>query len=200
MSPDRRTHRRLSNNDANPGLRPDLSRDKAMNKIIIGYFKSTLGELILGCFDEKLCLCDWRYRKMRQAIDYRLQKGIGAVFVEGESELLRTTTCQLQEYFTGRRQHFTMPLLTVGTPFQKHVWQELIQTPYGTTLSYRQLAEKIGNKKAVRAVAGANGANAISIIIPCHRIIGSSGELAGYAGGLRAKKSLLKLEKKLFNT
>ncbi len=87
----------------------------------------------------------------------------------------------------------------IGTAFQKHVWHELLQVPYGTTSSYLQLAEKIGNQRAVRAVAGANGANAISILIPCHRIIGSSGELVGYAGGLRAKKNLLKLENSLFD-
>ena len=170
-----------------------------MKKIIINYFKSPFGELVLGCVDEKLCLCDWRYRKMRQAIDNRLQKGIDAVFVEDRNELLHHAIQQLQEYFAGQRQQFDVPLLTVGTVFQKRVWQELLQVPYGTTASYLQLAEKIGNQRAVRAVAGANGANGISILIPCHRIIGSSGELVGYAGGLRAKKNLLKLENILFD-
>jgi methylated-DNA-[protein]-cysteine S-methyltransferase len=88
--------------------------------------------------------------------------------------------------------------LLVGSDFQKRVWQALQQVPFGSVSSYRQLAESIGNPKAVRAVANANGANAISIIIPCHRIIGSNGRLVGYAGGLKAKAALLKLEHNLF--
>ncbi len=170
-----------------------------MKKIIIDYFKSPCGELVLGCVDEKLCLCDWRYRKKRQAIDNRLLKGIGGVFREDKNELLHHAIQQLLEYFAGQRHRFDIPLLMTGTVFQKRVWHELCQIPYGTTSSYLQLAERIGNKRAVRAVAAANGANGISIFIPCHRIIGSSGELVGYAGGLRAKKKLLELENASFN-
>ena len=170
-----------------------------MEHISIQYFKTAFGELILGSFQNQLCLCDWRYRKMRQAIDSRLLKGIGAVFSEDKNELLQRAIQQLQEYFAGQRQQFDVPLLTVGTSFQKRVWHELCQIPYGTTASYLHLAERIGNRSAVRAVAGANGANGISLFIPCHRIIGSSGELVGYAGGLRAKKKLLELENSSFS-
>ncbi|HIP27800.1 MAG TPA: methylated-DNA--[protein]-cysteine S-methyltransferase, partial [Sulfurovum sp.] len=91
------------------------------------------------------------------------------------------------------------PLLMVGTDFQRSVWDGLIKIPYGTTASYLELSKNIDNEKAVRAVASANGANAISILIPCHRIIGSNGDLVGYAGGLSAKKKLLELESNLFS-
>jgi methylated-DNA-[protein]-cysteine S-methyltransferase len=104
----------------------------------------------------------------------------------------------LDEYFRAERKRFELPLLLVGSDFQKRVWDALLGVAYGETSSYLGLAEKVGNKSAVRAVASANGANAISIIVPCHRIIGSKGELVGYAGGLRAKERLLALECGLF--
>jgi methylated-DNA-[protein]-cysteine S-methyltransferase len=165
-----------------------------MNQINRQFYKTSYGELVLGSYDEKLCMCDWRYRKMRSTIDNRLKKGLQAEFVEEDDVVLKAARQQLDEYFNGKRTVFDIPLLMVGTEFQKSVWNALIQTPFGTSLSYLELAEKINNKKAVRAVASANGANAISIFIPCHRIIGSNGELVGYAGGLQAKKKLLKLE------
>ena len=170
-----------------------------MNEVHYQYFNSPYGELVLGTFDNKLCLCDWRYRKMRAEVDARLSKCLNANFVEARNEIIDDTTEQLDEYFNYKRQIFTIPLLMAGTVFQKSVWSELLNVRFGTTSSYLQLAEKIGNKKAVRAVASANGANAISIIIPCHRIIGSNGQLVGYAGGLSAKEKLLNLEQDLFN-
>lgn len=170
-----------------------------MNEIRIQYHKTPYGELILGSFNEELCLCDWRYRKMRSAIDSRLTKLLDANFIEGGSDLLCDTIQQLNEYFNFERKVFDIPLQMVGTDFQKCVWNELVKVPFGETSSYLQLAEKTGKKSAVRAVAGANGANAIAIIIPCHRIIGSDGQLVGYAGGLRAKEKLLKLEQNLFS-
>ena len=101
---------------------------------------------------------------------------------------------QLDEYFRHERQSFDLPLFFVGTEFQKKVWQTLLTIPYGTTVSYAYLARRIGMPRAVRAVANANGANAISIFVPCHRVIGSDGSLTGYGGGLPAKKYLLELE------
>lgn len=149
---------------------------------------------MLASYDGKLCMCDWRYRKMRSTIDNRLKKGLGTEFIQKDDEVLQTARQQLDEYFNGRRTSFDIPLLMVGTEFQQSVWHGLLQVPFGKTLSYLELAEQINHKKAVRAVASANGANALSIFIPCHRIIGSNGELVGYAGGLAAKKKLLKLE------
>ncbi len=165
-----------------------------MNKIYLQYFKTPVGELILGDFHEKLCLCDWRYRRMRQTIDKRILGGLDASFEEGETIVTEMAQHQLNEYFSADRIIFDVPLLMVGSSFQKTVWNELLKIPYGKTESYLGLSRKIGNEKAIRSVAAANGANAISIMVPCHRIIGSDGKLTGYGGGLQAKRKLLQLE------
>ncbi len=102
---------------------------------------------------------------------------------------------ELDAYFRGVLRKFTVPLLPEGTGFQRRVWTELCQIPYGETISYGQLATRLGNGKAVRAVGLANGANPIAIIIPCHRVIGSTGTLVGYGGGLAIKQALLDLER-----
>ena len=102
---------------------------------------------------------------------------------------------QLDQYFAGRLQRFTTRLAFNGTPFQNAVWQELTRIPYGETISYLDLAKRIENPKAVRAVGMANGANPIAIIVPCHRVIGSNGSLTGFGGGLPTKRALLELEK-----
>ena len=102
---------------------------------------------------------------------------------------------QLNEYFRGKRERFDLKLNFVGTPFQNKVWEALLRIPYGQTRSYGEIARELGNPKAVRAVGAANGRNPIAIIAPCHRVIGASGALTGFAGGLAAKKHLLDLEK-----
>ena len=163
-------------------------------QISIQYFKSAYGELILGAYQGKLCLCDWRYRKMRSAIDKRVTELLDASYLLQNDTVIAQTINQLEQYFCGQRQQFDLPLLMPGTEFQQRVWQQLMQVPYGVTSSYLQLSTELGNVKAIRAVATANGANAISIIVPCHRIIGSDGKLVGYAGGLDVKKKLLQLE------
>ena len=165
-----------------------------MYQIAIYYWQSPVGELILGSYDEKLCLADWRYRKQRERVDRRLQKALKAEYVESTSRVIEETIVQLEEYFAKKRKDFDIPLLLAGTDFQKSVWEGLMQIPYGTVTSYLDLAKSIGNAKAVRAVASANGANAISILIPCHRVVGSDGMLTGYAGGLDVKEKLLSLE------
>jgi len=170
-----------------------------MNKICIQYYKSPIGELLLGSYEGKLCLADMKYRKMRSSIDKRIQKGLKAEYIEESSAVIEKTIVQMKEYFVGERKVFSIPLLMVGTDFQRSVWEGLIKIPYGTTASYLELSKNIGNEKAVRAVASANGANSISIMIPCHRIIGSNGDLVGYAGGLPAKKKLLEIESNLFS-
>ena len=153
-----------------------------------------MGELILGSYKDKLCLCDWRYRKMRATIDKRIQDGLDAVYMYEKSEVIQAAVNQLEEYFNKERTAFDVPLLLVGTNFQKEVWNELKKIPFGETDTYSGLSVNLQNEKAIRAVASANGANAISIIVPCHRIVGSNGELVGYAGGIEAKKKLLELE------
>ena len=165
-----------------------------MNQVSIKYFRTRIGELILGSYEGKLCLLDFRYRKMRTAIDNRIRSGLNAEFILKDNETLERTRKQLDEYLDGTRTRFDIPIQMVGTDFQKTVWNALMQVPYGKTASYLDLAIAIDNGNAVRAVAGANGANAIAIIIPCHRIIGSSRELVGYGGSLAVKKKLLDLE------
>ena len=171
-----------------------LNNEFGMLSIITRTLPTPFGELILGSFEGDLCLCDWRYRKMRTTLDTRIQRGLDASFEEGISPVIEKAITQLQQYFQGERTEFELPLNLVGTDFQREVWQALRTVPFGSTWSYSELTSKIAEPTAVRAVASANGANAISIIVPCHRIIGSKGELVGYAGGLRAKKELLELE------
>ena len=164
------------------------------NIIFIQYCKTTIGELIMGCFENQICVLDFRYRKMRSAIDQRIQTGLNAVYFEKETPLITEARLQIKAYLNGTRKAFTLPIKMVGTPFQLSVWKALQTISYGTTMSYLELAKQIGDEKAVRAVATANGANAIALIIPCHRVIGSDNKLVGYAGGLPVKKRLLKLE------
>ncbi len=113
-----------------------------------------------------------------------------------DSSALREAIRQLHAYFGGELEDFDLPLAPDGTPFQQHVWKELCNIPYGKTISYGELARRIGNPNASRAVGLANGSNPIPIIIPCHRVIGSNGKLAGYGGGLPIKEKLLSLEKR----
>jgi methylated-DNA-[protein]-cysteine S-methyltransferase len=132
---------------------------------------------------------------MRAAVDNRIKTGLNAEFTEQDNELLETTRLQIDEYLKGNRTKFELPLLTVGTDFQKSVWSALLEIPYGSTSTYLELAKSLNHEKAVRAVASANGANSLSIVIPCHRIIESNGGLGGYAGGIPIKKRLLELER-----
>ncbi|MCF8364709.1 MAG: methylated-DNA--[protein]-cysteine S-methyltransferase [Bacteroidales bacterium] len=169
-----------------------------MNNIITQNFETPYGEIILGSFCNKLCLADWVYRKMRTAIDNRIQDRLEALYETGESDIIELAKTQLTEYFSGARKVFEIPLLMVGTDFQQKVWNELLLIHYGKTSTYLDLSRKTGNEKSLRAVASANGANAISIIIPCHRVIGSDGSLTGYAGGTGVKQKLLELENPAF--
>ena len=117
--------------------------------------------------------------------------------VEQETALIKEAYQQLSEYLKGERKEFDLPLNPKGTDFQKRVWRALCNIPYGETRSYKQIAEAIGNSKAVRAVGMANNRNPITIVVPCHRVIGADGKLVGYGGGLEMKEFLLRLEKSL---
>jgi methylated-DNA-[protein]-cysteine S-methyltransferase len=114
--------------------------------------------------------------------------------------LFRRMGEQLEEYFDGRRRSFSLPLAPSGTPFQKRVWAKLQEIPYGKTISYSELARRAGRPSAIRAAGAANGKNPISIVIPCHRVVGKSGSLTGYGGGLAKKRALLELEGALLPT
>lgn len=164
------------------------------NIIQIQRYHSICGDLMLGSIENKLCLCDWATETHRSTIEKRLRKGLCADYEECLSDIVQEAVKQLDEYFNGKRKLFDIPLLFTGTDFQKNVWHKLLDIPYGKTISYGELAKQLNAPKAVRAVANANGANAISIFVPCHRVIGKDHSLTGYAGGLSAKKTLLKLE------
>lgn len=165
-----------------------------MPHINIQYFNSSCGLFVLASFGDKLCLCDWSNNPCAERNKRRIERYLNASFKIETTSILEETKRQLDEYFAGNRKAFTIPLHLVGTDFQQQVWNELLNIPYGATISYKEIAQNIGKPKAVRAVAGAIGANGISILIPCHRVIGSDKSLTGYAGGLKAKKMLLQIE------
>lgn len=166
----------------------------AKNIIKTKRYESPCGVLMLGSFGDKLCLCDWQVEKHRGRVDRRLKRMLNAEFEEGTSDVIEKAVKQLDEYFAGKRKDFDVPLLFVGTDFQKKVWTELLDIPFGETVSYGEIARRIGLPKAVRAVANANGANSVSIFAPCHRVIGSDHSLTGYGGGIETKRRLLELE------
>ncbi|MCM1310588.1 MAG: methylated-DNA--[protein]-cysteine S-methyltransferase [Bacteroides sp.] len=153
-----------------------------LESVYLEHYSSPAGELILGSRRDRMCLCDW------------VSANTSSKFVNTESEVTQRAVAQLKEYFEGKREAFTIPLEPVGTEFQCRVWAELMKIPYGKTVSYGEIARKIGMPKAVRAVASAIAANHMSIFIPCHRVIGSNGRLTGYRGGLAAKQTLLTIE------
>ena len=164
---------------------------KEKNIIKVQRYESPCGLLLLGSFGDKLCLCDWQGEKHRDHVDRRLKRMLCAEFEVGTSEVIEKAARQLDEFFAGKRKEFDVPLLFVGTDFQKAVWNKLLEIPFGKTVSYGEMAQRIGMSKAVRAVANANGANSISIFAPCHRVIGSDRSLTGYGGGFRLKSSCL---------
>ena len=168
--------------------------EEVLNQIAVQTYSTDYGQLLLGAIDGTLCLCDWVDRARRSAVDDRLRRILKAEYIYRDCSFLKQVNGQLEDYFNGRRSVFSIPLRFAGTEFQKRVWSELLRIKYGTTISYRDLAERIGHPQAVRAVASANGANGLSIIVPCHRVINANGALGGYAGGVDAKEQLLLLE------
>ena len=150
----------------------------------------------IGATDEGICLFDFQYRRSIDSIVGRIETLGGMKLTEGEHPYFALLEQQVAEYFLGTRKEFDLPLHLIGTAFQKSVWQGLLTIPYGETRSYKQQSIFLGNEKAIRAVAGANGENGIAIIIPCHRVIGTNGTLTGYGGGLPTKKWLLEHERK----
>ena len=157
-------------------------------------YESPCGSLLLGSYGDMLCLCDWLAEKHHGRVRRRLERLLNAAFEEETSPVTDEAARQLDEYFAGRRRAFNLPLLFAGTEFQKAVWGELLKIPFGETVSYGSIAQRIGMPKAVRAVANANGANPLSVFVPCHRVVGSDRSLTGYGGGIEAKRRLLELE------
>ena len=162
--------------------------------IEIVYYQSPVGVLEIrstgSAISDVLFVNSWKGAKL---IESELS------FVKPKSPVIKNCIKQLDEYFAGTRKEFTVHTLQVGTAFQQTVWKELCNIPYGRSISYLELSKRIGNVKAIRAVGSANGNNSISIIIPCHRVIGSNGDLIGYGGDLWRKKWLLEHEGKIAN-
>ncbi len=156
-------------------------------KLFFREMKSPVGRLKIVGTDAALVAVLWEKEKEGRVRLEKLEKS-------ARHSLLLEAEKQLKEYFSGTRKEFDLPLEALGTPFQKKVWEALKRIPFGKTQSYSQLAQKIGAPKASRAVGAAIGRNPISIIVPCHRVIGKSGKLTGFAGGLEAKEILLKTE------
>jgi AraC family transcriptional regulator of adaptative response/methylated-DNA-[protein]-cysteine methyltransferase len=163
-------------------------------RVHITEIETPIGAMLAAASETELVLFEFPHRRMIDTQLDRVRRAVGCELEPGESPVFEQLRAELEEYFTGRRREFTVPLHAPGTPFQVRVWTELQRIPSGTTTTYGRLAEAIGQPNAVRAVARANGDNRIAIIIPCHRVIGSNGELVGYGGGLWRKKKLLELE------
>lgn len=161
----------------------------------IDWYESPVGPLLAYATGEALCglsFCD------AESLEQRLQElrqRHAATLLDGGGPVLAQLRQQLQEYFAGQRRDFTVPLSAAGTPFQERVWAALCEIPYGDTWSYLQLAVRVGDALATRAVGYANGANPIAIVIPCHRVINADGGDGGYGGGLWRKRILLDLER-----
>jgi len=164
------------------------------NIIDLKRIETPLGTMFACAVEEGICLLEFTDRKNIEKQFQSLSKAMNAEIVQGENKHFVQLEKELKEYFEGKRIRFEVPLYTTGTEFQKKVWELLSQIPIGETRTYKQQSVLFGNPKAVRAVGTANGINKIAIIIPCHRVIGSGGELVGYAGGIWRKQKLLELE------
>ena len=159
-----------------------------------GLYKSPIGELIIKVSETYL-----HSVLFMKSIKHPLAEKIELVFSDQPHAIMDECKTQLDQYFAGQRFQFDLLIQQEGTPFQQKVWSALLSIPYGRTISYLELSKRIGNSKATRAVGTTNGSNNISIIVPCHRVIGSNGELTGYGGDIWRKKWLLDHESKYAN-
>ena len=169
-------------------------RSRSSDCIVTAWIESPLGALIAGATSEGICLLEFTDRRMLEAQFATLRKNFHCAVIPGENHHTQQLKTELQNYFQGAQKSFTVPIVYPGTPFQEKVWQELQRIPYGKTVSYEELARRIGSPGAQRAVGHANGLNRIAIVIPCHRVVNKNGKLGGYGGGLWRKQKLLSLE------
>lgn len=172
------------------------SGDKMATKSVIymDEMESPIGLLTIGKSEKGICFIHFGRLKKDTKMNASFMKRFQDVLYKKSEIQLVEAVKQLNEYFSGERKTFDLPLDLIGTPFQLSVWSKLTEIPYGETRSYKQIATDIGSPKAVRAIGGANNKNPVPIIIPCHRVIGSNGSLVGYGGGLEKKQYLLHLE------
>lgn len=174
------------------GVSPKNSKNQKI--IDLKRIETPLGTMYAAATDEGICMLEFTDRKMLETELKHLSKSLNANIIQGENSHFKILEEQLTEYFDGKRKEFSVPLHFVGSDFQKSVWEILMKIPYGETWSYAKQSEILGDSKKVRAVANANGMNKISILVPCHRVIGSDGNLTGYGGGIWRKQKLLELE------
>jgi AraC family transcriptional regulator of adaptative response/methylated-DNA-[protein]-cysteine methyltransferase len=164
--------------------------------IVTGIIETPLGTMVAGSTENGICLLEFTDRRMLNTEYKIISKYLKDEISEGCNIHIENITRELAEYFEGKRKVFGVPLVFTGTDFQKSVWNELLRIPFGTTRSYKRQAEALGDTSSIRAVANANGMNKISIVVPCHRVIGENGHLTGYGGGLWRKKWLIDHEKR----
>ena len=174
---------------------PPSSVVEERDVIVVKRLLTPLGPMLAGATTEGICLLEFADRRMLETQISRLRKYFKLPLMPGTNNLLDELAKELQDYFEGNLRTFKVPLQHPGTDFQKTVWKELREVPYGSTISYLTLARKIGRIKAVRAVANANGDNRMALLIPCHRIIGADGQLRGYGGGVWRKEWLIRHER-----
>jgi AraC family transcriptional regulator, regulatory protein of adaptative response / methylated-DNA-[protein]-cysteine methyltransferase len=176
------------------GASPSKSENHKVLKA--SWIDTPLGSMLVVADDEALYLLEFVDRRGLEKEIERLRKKTKLPIIPGKTNPAKQIEAELVEYFSGKLQEFKTPLLLIGSPFQKRVWEELQKIPKGETRSYAEIAEAIGKPSAFRAVALANGANQFAIVIPCHRVINSNGDLGGYGGGIKRKEWLLKHERK----
>jgi AraC family transcriptional regulator of adaptative response/methylated-DNA-[protein]-cysteine methyltransferase len=155
-----------------------------------------LGPMLAGSSGDELVLLEFADRRQLASQVERIGRRLGAVYVPDRSAVLDRAESELNEYFEGKRRDFALPLLPLGSDFERTVWEALREIPYGETRSYGDVARRVGRPAAVRAVGRANGLNAIAIVVPCHRVVGADGRLVGYGGGLWRKERLLEGERR----
>ena len=176
------------------GFTPTESRNRRV--IATTRIPTPLGPMVACAVQEGICLLEFADRPMLETQLKRIEYRLNGKTMPGLNPNFEKLSDELMQYFEGKRRAFTVPLVLNGSTFQQKVWNALLQIPYGATSTYQQQARLLGNRKAVRAMAKANGDNRIAIIVPCHRVIGSHGKLTGYGGGLWRKKFLLDLERR----
>ena len=176
------------------GGAPGRSRENGV-RVVITMLESPLGPLLAGATDQGIVFLEYTDRRMLEHNLKMMRRRFGCAVVPGQHPSLERLREELNEYFKGERREFTVPVAPRGTPFQEKVWHSLRRIPHGETISYDELARRVGQRTAQRAVARANGMNCVAIIIPCHWVIGKDGSLTGYGGGLWRKRLLLELER-----
>ncbi|RMH13026.1 MAG: methylated-DNA--[protein]-cysteine S-methyltransferase [Gemmatimonadetes bacterium] len=175
------------------GAAPSTVRDA--RRVAVRRIATPLGPMVAGADERSVLLLEFHDRRALETQVRTLARRAGCTFVPGDNDVLRTLEDELRAYFEGGLRRFEVPCEPVGTPFQQAVWRELRSIPYGETRSYGDVAAALGRPAAVRAVARANGANRLAVLVPCHRVVGSDGRLTGYGGGLWRKQRLLDLER-----